>query len=312
MKYGNTTKEQLIDKLSKLRQRIAELEASETKNKRMKEMITSSEERLRILFEYAPDGYYLNDTKGTFIDGNKAAEELVGYKKEELIGKSFLKLKLLSPKQVTKAAKLLAKNVLGQPTGPDEFILNRKDGKQVTVEIRTFPVKIKDQNLVLGIARDITERKKTEMALTESESKLREQKLALEQKNIALREVIAQIEIEKRRIKDNIENNVNMVVSPILEKLKIRKDSHKYVNLLRHHLERLASQYGSKIAKSNFKLTPREIEVCNMVKGGLTSKDISNFLNISGKTVDKHRENIRHKLGIHNKGINLTSFLREL
>jgi len=127
---------------------------------RAEENLKSSEERLRIIFEYAPDGYYLNDFKGNFVDGNKAAAKLTGYKRDELIGKSFLKLKLLSPKDIPKAAALLAKNALGQPTGPDEFTLNRKDGTQVVAEIRTFPVKIKGKALVLGNVRDITERKR--------------------------------------------------------------------------------------------------------------------------------------------------------
>ena len=134
--------------------------------------LKSSEERLRILFEFAPDACYLNNLRGDFIDGNKAAEEITGYKRDELIGKSFLKLKLLSPGQIPKAAALLARNVLGQATGPNEFILNREDGKQVPVEIKTFPVKIKGKTLVLGIARDITEHKRMERELQERNEQL--------------------------------------------------------------------------------------------------------------------------------------------
>jgi len=141
-----------------------------TERKRMDEALKSSEERLKILFEFAPDAYYLNDLKGNFIDGNKAAEEITGYERDELIGKSFLKLKLLPPGQTPKAAALLAKNVLGQSTGPGEFTLNRKDGTQVQVEIRTFPVKIEGKTLVLGIARDITERKRVEEEMRAKDS----------------------------------------------------------------------------------------------------------------------------------------------
>ncbi|MGB3480024.1 MAG: HD domain-containing phosphohydrolase, partial [bacterium] len=122
--------------------------------------LTESEQRLKILFEFAPDAYYLNDLKGSFVDGNKAAEELTGYTKEELMGKSFLELKLLPPTQTPKTAALLARNVLGKRTGPDEFVLSNKDGTKVPVEIRTFPVKIKGKTFVLGIARDISARKK--------------------------------------------------------------------------------------------------------------------------------------------------------
>ncbi|MFQ5474113.1 MAG: PAS domain S-box protein, partial [Dehalococcoidia bacterium] len=121
--------------------------------------------RLRILFEFAPDACYLNDLKGTFIDGNRAAEELTGYAREELIGGSFLKMHLLSARQVPKAAARLAQSALRKPTGPDEFILTRKDGDHVTVEIRTFPVTIHGQRLVLGVARDINERKRSQEEL---------------------------------------------------------------------------------------------------------------------------------------------------
>jgi len=130
--------------------------------KQAEEGLKDSEERLKILFYYAPDAYYISDLKGNFIDGNKAAERVIGYKREELIGSNFLKLKLLSLADIAKAAKLLVKNLRGQPTGPDEFVLNRKDNSKVTVEISTFPVKIKGRALALGLARDITERKQAE------------------------------------------------------------------------------------------------------------------------------------------------------
>jgi PAS domain S-box-containing protein len=142
-----------------------------TDRKKAEEELRNSGERLSILFELAPDAYYLSDLKGNFIDGNKAAEKLSGYMRDELIGKSFLKLRLLPRNEALKAAKLLAMNALGKSTGPDVLVLNRKDGTQVPVEIRTHPIKIKDKTLVLGIARDITTRKKDEQAIRESHQK---------------------------------------------------------------------------------------------------------------------------------------------
>ena len=133
----------------------------------------ASEERLRLLFEMAPDAYYLSDLKSNFVDGNKAAEKLMGYTKNELVGKKFLELKLLSRSQIPKAAKLLALNALGRSTGPDEFTLTRKDGSQVQVEMMTHPIKVKGQTLVLGIAHDITDRKNNEQTVQKSEQKFR-------------------------------------------------------------------------------------------------------------------------------------------
>jgi diguanylate cyclase (GGDEF)-like protein/PAS domain S-box-containing protein len=125
---------------------------------RKRESSNQSEDRLRAIFEFAPDAYYLSDLMGTFVDGNQAAEELVGYPREVLIGQSFLSLDLLPRDELPRAAALLAKNVQGKATGPDEFTIKRKDGTYIMVEIKTFPVKIEGQALVLGIARDVTER----------------------------------------------------------------------------------------------------------------------------------------------------------
>lgn len=151
---------------SELRERVARLERENAR-------LAGSEERLKILFEDAPDGYYLSDLKGAFVDGNSAAEQITGYRRDELIGKSFLSLKLLSSADVLRAASLLAKNLLGHSTGPDEFALTRKDGSTVPVEIRTHPVRIGGRRLVLGIARDISARKRTERDLRQRAKELR-------------------------------------------------------------------------------------------------------------------------------------------
>ncbi len=144
-----------------------------TERKRTEEELRGSEERYRTLFQFAPDAYYLNDMKGTFVAGNRAAERITGYSTKELVGSSFLKLDILSVRQIPKAAALLLKNGLGLPTGPDEFVLNRKDGTKVTVEIHTVPVEIQGRKIVLGLARDVTERKQAAEALLESEEKYR-------------------------------------------------------------------------------------------------------------------------------------------
>jgi len=144
-----------------------------TERKKAEEALRQNEQRLKILFESAPDAIYLNDMEGNFVDGNKAAEKMVGYAKEELIGKSFAEAGLLSSEHLLRALANLEKNAMGKPTGPDEFTLIRKDGSTVPVEIRSFPVRIGDQVLSLGIARDISSHKEAEQKLFEHRAQLK-------------------------------------------------------------------------------------------------------------------------------------------
>ncbi len=136
-----------------------------TWRKQMEEELKQSEERYRTLTENAPIGIYYNDFQGRFIYGNKRAEEIAGYQREELIGKSFLELNLLDPQDIARAAELLAQNTLGKPTGPEPFALNRKDGSKVIVEINTEVVTIEGTKVVVGMVQDITERKQAEQEL---------------------------------------------------------------------------------------------------------------------------------------------------
>ena len=116
----------------------------------------------------------------------------------------------------------------------------------------------------------------------------------------------------KLGLDNHVVSNVNNLLLPILEKLKMENNESKYINMLKYQLEKLTSSYGSKIVNKENNLTPREVEICNLVHGGLVNKDIAQLLNISYKTVETHRKKIRAKLGLANKDINLVSYLRDL
>jgi PAS domain S-box-containing protein len=133
-----------------------------TDRKRAEEALRESEELFRVSMERAPDGVYMNDLEGNFLYGNCKAEELIGYKREELIGRNFLDFNLIAEGSLGKAAELLKSNIEGISTGPDELEMVRKDGRHILIEITTNVIRRGGQTNVLAFVRDITERKQAE------------------------------------------------------------------------------------------------------------------------------------------------------
>ena len=124
--------------------------------------LRESEELFRSYLEYAPDGVYMSDLQGNFLYGNRKCEEIIGYRREELIGKNFLELNILPEKSLNKAAQLLQANIEGKSTGPDEIELISKEGRIIPVEISTSVVRQMGQRIILAFVRNITDRKRAE------------------------------------------------------------------------------------------------------------------------------------------------------
>jgi len=165
---------------------------------------------------------------------------------------------------------------------------------------------------IWGASLELSELFEAQQDLERSRGELALQKKALEEKNAALKELIAHIELDKKELKDRIVANVEQVIIPSLEKIRLNKKADTHIEQLRKALEDLTSSFGRKVADSRVKLTSREIEVCNMVKNGLNSKEIASLLNIALHTVEKHRRMARNKLDLANKGINLRTYLNSL
>ena len=140
-----------------------------TERKQAEEVLRRSEENLRAYLEGAPDGVFISDLDGVTVYSNREVERITGYTKEELIGKNFLDLGLLPAEYVDTIAGLMALNAEGQPAGPDEFELVRKDGTRVWIELTTMPVAREQDTVVVGFARDISERQRMEDQIQRSQ-----------------------------------------------------------------------------------------------------------------------------------------------
>jgi two-component system cell cycle sensor histidine kinase/response regulator CckA len=273
MKDEEKKKDQLTNELLELRQHIAELAADDGDGKSAEEAPREREELLKTLFEYAPDAYYVTDMHGNFVNCNRATEKITGYKSQELIGKNILTSKFLSSNQISKAAEILARNELGNPTGPDEFFLNRKDGTQVAVEIRTCPARIKEQVLVLNIARDIAVRKRAEEALQRVRDDLEER---LEDRTAGLSSVneLLNIEISERKKAEEALQSVRLELEERLEERTVEL-SNANAQLIQEISERKKAEDGLQRVREDLeeRLEERTADLSNVNE--LLKKEIS-------------------------------------
>jgi len=97
-----------------------------------------------------------------------------------------------------------------------------------------------------------------------------------------------------------------------LKKTSLDGTQKSCVDILESNLKEIVSPFSKKLSSKFLGLTPTEIQVANLVKDGKTSKEIAEFMILSAKTVEFHRDNIRNKLGIKNKGVNLRTHLQSL
>jgi len=143
-----------------------------TEEKQAEEDLRKSEERYRSLFETATDGIFTMDLKTRFTSGNKKAEEMCGYSRDELLGEYAT---LILPEEEIPRMADVFKKVLRGETDTYETRIITKNGDLLPVEVTSSPVEIDGEIIgTLGMARDITERKKAEEELRRNEEKYRE------------------------------------------------------------------------------------------------------------------------------------------
>lgn len=164
----------------------------------------------------------------------------------------------------------------------------------------------------LKLAREIDERKKAEKALRRRERELQSQSHHLEEVNTALRVLLKQREEDRKELGEIVLRNVEELVNPYLRQvISGRIDGHQrtLLRILETNLNNIISPFMNKLTSGSANLTPVEIRVASLIKEGKTNKEIAGALLVSKNTVMFHRHNIRDKLGLKNRKINLRSHL---
>ena len=305
---------QLVTELEQLRKKIAKLEKAENERKQAEQNQRASEERYRTLFKLAGDSILLIDPKTSeILEFNDSAHNNLGYTRDE-----FKKLKIKdldvyeSPDKFFERSDKLSKGI---PVNSFETKQKGKDGVIRDVHVSGTLIEIGDRKYILSIWRDITEGKKIENTLRENEAKLAEQTKNLEETNTALKVLLRLRNEEKERLEENILSNVKQLIDPYLKKLRhtgLSAEQDNLVNIVESNLTEITASLTPKLFSKSIGLTPRELDVANLVKNGLTIQEIAQTLCLSDNAVAFHRRNIRTKLGLKRKKVNLRSYLQNL
>jgi DNA-binding CsgD family transcriptional regulator len=159
---------------------------------------------------------------------------------------------------------------------------------------------------------DISIRKNAEETLKKREQELEIKTNRLEEINTALNVLLQKRDEDKKRLEDGVLFNMRRMIEPYVEKLKnsmLDEKQKLYVGILERNLNDIISTFPQAASSKYLKLTPMELEVANLVRQGKSTKEIAMGLDISYKTAQFHRENIRKKFNLKNRKDNLRTHL---
>jgi DNA-binding CsgD family transcriptional regulator len=152
-------------------------------------------------------------------------------------------------------------------------------------------------------------------AQRELEKMVAERTTELAQANAALETVVRNRDEERTRFERQIILNVQRLVRPHLEGLAgtgLDSGQRAYLEAVEAGLDRITSPLAGRTSSAYSALTPKEIEVAKMIRAGRTSNQIAEQMRVTPAAVKFHRNRIREKFGLKNRGANLRSFLLSL
>ena len=239
------------------------------------------------------DLLFLLDTQGRIISTNQAVRESLEYPDEELVGKPFetvlagpakdknhlmAPLKTLSLKEFEAKTVIRSGNVLGMPTGSHEIALIRKDGSSILVEIRTYLMKICEEKIIFGIARDISLEKKAE------EKKLQlERELQHTQKMEAVSRLAGGIAHDFNNLLGGIVGYADLLCMKLSTSLPAEAATAQKIVDIARKISRLTSQLLAFSRKGKYQVQAIDLHACIYETAQILEKTISRKISIAKK-----------------------------
>jgi PAS domain S-box-containing protein len=282
--------------------------------RRAEERLRESEDRYRTIFETTGTATIIVEEDTTVTLVNTEFEKLSGAPKEYWEGRrswqEFVHVNDLE--RMLKYHRMRREDPESAPRNYEFSLLDTQGGiREVIITISMIP----GTRRSVASFVNITERKKAEEALKKNERDLKDKTHELEELNAALRVLLKRREEDKLELENNVISNLKKLVMPYIEKIKkgrIEGNDLVSLNVIESNLKDIASPFASKLSSEFLSLTPKELQVADLVKEGKTTKEIAEFMSVSPATVEIHRYHVREKLGLSRKKTNLRTYLSSL
>jgi PAS domain S-box-containing protein len=277
--------------------------------------LSASEQRYRTLVETMGDGLSEIDENQVTTYANEMLCQMWGRRREEIIGVKVTRF--LDDDNRKVLAEQLENRKKGS-TKPYEIVWTKKDGSTIHTLMTPTPYFDAKGNfkgsfaVITDISQQQKEKNMLEMRVRNRTRELENQTKSLEEVNTALRVLLKKREEDKALMETRMLLNVRELVLPYIDRMRSTNLSDRQqgcLDIMESTLNDIVSPFLHRLSLEFLNLTPSEIQVANLVKHGKTSKEISQILNLSDKTIEFYRKRIRKKIGITNQGINLRTYL---
>ena len=297
-----------------LEKKLKKLEKKTLAGKKAEEALRVSEAEKKAILDASVDRIRLVDKDMKILWANKTTTRELNVAPKDLVGQPCYKVffdndapcsKCPSTKAVTSG------NI-------EHSIIYHRHSKGIKGETYwdnySVPIKNKSGDIInlIQITRNITKQVHGEKALREREKQLKIKTKSLKEANAALRVLLKKRDEDRTELEEKVLSNVKELVLPYLEKLKktgLNQKQETFAGILESNIDDIISPFLRRMSSKYLGLTPAQIQVANLVRQGKRTKDIAKLLDLSPKTVEDHRKNVRKKLGLKNKKANLRTHL---
>lgn len=290
-------------------------EKNQAKNK-----LIENDKKYRLLAGKITEVIWALDLKKLQFDYvSPLVEQIVGYTPEEVVGIPLERF--VRPDSMENVRELFhrryQKTLLSPCIKPQTLDIGvyHKSGKTIWLEASArFYRNENDEAIgIVGVARDCTKRKLAEEMLRQREERYRNILSNIQEGHCDADLSRDLLFCNKAFVEKTVVSNVKELVLPIISKLaqsNLNEKQRAYLELLSENLNQITKPFLRKSPLQYANLTPTEVQIASMIKCGKTTKEISALMNIGISTVDFHRNNIRKKLDLKKKKVNLQIFLR--